>query len=422
MENKRLLVISDDQDLSTAYQAILAPVQVTPPQNTSASVFETEFIDHGKQGLLLVKESLASNSPFAAVFIKTDKNSSWNEIKTATEIRKIDPDIEIVLIIPDPKITRDKIILAVGSSDKLLFSRRPYDPDEFLQIAAYLTSKWTHTAKATILNNNQTRFNELTTANREFVWEIDVNGNFTYCSNSCKTVLGYTPEELLGENIFNKLVPVTEQEQQKKLFKDTIKKEKSHLNVQRKALNQAGELIYINTSCIPLVENGKVTACRGLDRDITQTKNLELQLELKTMEFAEVNNALKVLLEQSTEAISEHERKIYDNLQRLVFPYFDKLATKNINQEVELYINVIRANLEKITSTFNLKVSSRLSGLTPREIQVAELIKQGKSTKEMSTLLGLSSRTIEFYRDKLRVKLGIKKKKVNLRSHLASIS
>ncbi|HIJ78663.1 MAG: PAS domain S-box protein [Desulfobulbaceae bacterium] len=422
MENKRLLIISDDQDLSTAYRSILAPKANPSAHATSPFGLEPQFTDQGEPGLLLLKKSMDTELPFAAVFIIINNNSSWDGLRTATEIRKTDPNIEIALICPDQQFTTEQIVKAVAPPERLLFLRNPAAPDEFLQLAHCLTSKWSLTAKTTILDNSQTRFHELTTANRQLIWEINTDGNFTYCSPSCEAVYGYKPEELLGENIFNRLVPPDEINAQQKLFTETISRKKSLHNVHRKIISRSGKIIYVDTTCIPLLKNGKVIACRGLDRDVTEMKNLELQLELKTMELTEVNNALKILLKQSTEAIAEHERKIYDNLQRLVFPYFDKLATKEINQETELYINVIRTNLEKITSTFNLKVSSKLSGLTPRELQVAELIKQGKSTKEMSTLLGLSSRTIEFYRDKLRVKLNIKMKKVNLRSHLASIS
>ncbi|MGV1099747.1 PAS domain-containing protein [Thiovibrio sp. JS02] len=166
---------------------------------------------------------------------------------------------------------------------------------------------------------------------------------------------------------------------------------------------------------------GRITKISLLCRDITSQKELALRLEHKTRELTEVNNALKVLLQQSTEAIAAHERTIHENLHRLVFPYLEKIRAKINDTEMDLYLNVVQANLEKINSTFTASISSRLSGLTPRELQVAEFIKQGKTTKEMATLLEISARTVEFYRDKLRIKLGIKNRKMNLRSHLSSL-
>jgi DNA-binding CsgD family transcriptional regulator len=157
-------------------------------------------------------------------------------------------------------------------------------------------------------------------------------------------------------------------------------------------------------------------------RDISEMLLLELRLEHKAMELTEVNNALSLLLHQSAEASAEHERRIHDNLQRLVLPYLEKIQERCKDEELALYLRVAAANLEKITSTFSLTLSARLKGLTPRELEVAELIKQGRATKQIAAILDLSSRTVEFYRDQLRVKLGIKSKKTNLRSYLSSLA
>jgi len=59
--------------------------------------------------------------------------------------------------------------------------------------------------------------------------------------------------------------------------------------------------------------------------------------------------------------------------------------------------------------------------LTPREIQLAYLIKEGKTTKEISELLNLSVRTIDSHRDRIRKKLGLSNRKINLKSYLLSL-
>jgi DNA-binding NarL/FixJ family response regulator len=85
------------------------------------------------------------------------------------------------------------------------------------------------------------------------------------------------------------------------------------------------------------------------------------------------------------------------------------------------YLRILEANLNNIVSPFVHKLFSKYSALTPKEIQVAQLIREGKNTREMAELLSSSKRTIESHRQSIRNKLGIKDTKANLRSYLFSM-
>jgi DNA-binding CsgD family transcriptional regulator len=74
-----------------------------------------------------------------------------------------------------------------------------------------------------------------------------------------------------------------------------------------------------------------------------------------------------------------------------------------------------------ISSSFLQKLKIIHYKLTGREIEIAALVKEGKSTKEIAERVNISAKTVEFHRNRLREKLGLKKKKVNLRSHLLTI-
>jgi PAS domain S-box-containing protein len=266
------------------------------------------------------------------------------------------------------------------------------------------------------------RFHELAAQSLEWVWETDARGNFTYCSPSCSALYGYEPVELLGRNLIETFIPPEDREAQRKIMEEIRLSKKPRNGLRRRARRKDGVVIPIETHCLPVLAGKTVRGFRGISRDISEMLLLELRLEHKARELTEVNNALSLLLHQSAKASAEHERRIHDNLQRLVLPYLEKIEDRCKDQELALYLRVAAANLEKITSTFSLTLSSRLGGLTPRELEVAELIKQGRATKQIATILDLSSRTVEFYRDKLRVKLGIKSKKTNLRSYLSSLA
>jgi DNA-binding CsgD family transcriptional regulator len=85
-------------------------------------------------------------------------------------------------------------------------------------------------------------------------------------------------------------------------------------------------------------------------------------------------------------------------------------------------MEVLESKLNETLSPLIRRLSSKYLGLSPAEIRVADLIRQGRSSKEIAELLGLSSRTIEAHREKIREKIGIKNKKINLRSRLMSMA
>ncbi len=83
-------------------------------------------------------------------------------------------------------------------------------------------------------------------------------------------------------------------------------------------------------------------------------------------------------------------------------------------------MDIIESNLDEVVSSFALKFSKTDLNLTPTEIQVANLIKQGKRSKEIADLLNSSPKAIAFHRGSIRRKLGLQNKKTNLRSYLFS--
>jgi len=75
-----------------------------------------------------------------------------------------------------------------------------------------------------------------------------------------------------------------------------------------------------------------------------------------------------------------------------------------------------------ITSPFLHSLSARYINLTPREIQVANLIKEGKTTKEIADIMGVCLGAISLHRDHIRKKMGLNNKKINLNTYLSSLS
>ncbi len=147
----------------------------------------------------------------------------------------------------------------------------------------------------------------------------------------------------------------------------------------------------------------------------------EKQLELKTSNLKELNTALRVLLNRRGEDLEGIEEKILLNVNELVKPYIEKIKKLNLDSRQLGFLNILESNLNDILSPFLQKLSAKFLNLTPAEIKVANLIKRGKRTKEIAELMSLSKRTIDFYRDNIRKKLGLNKGKTNLRTYLQTV-
>ncbi len=145
------------------------------------------------------------------------------------------------------------------------------------------------------------------------------------------------------------------------------------------------------------------------------------ELEIKTGTLEEINTALNVLLKKRQEDKIALEEKVVGNVKELVTPYLERMKENDLDDKQQTFLNILESNLNEIISPFSRKLSSKYLNLTPAEIQVADLVRQGKRTKEIATLFNLSYKTVESHRDNIRKKIGIKNKKANLRSYLLSL-
>ncbi|MEQ8181044.1 MAG: PAS domain S-box protein [Smithellaceae bacterium] len=180
----------------------------------------------------------------------------------------------------------------------------------------------------------------------------------------------------------------------------------------------------------PLYDSrGNVVGAIESIRDITDVKraekalkNRERDLNVKSRNLEELNAALKVLLKQRQQDKEELEEKILANIKQLALPYIERLKKSRLKDKEADYVGILESNLKNIISPFTSKLSSQYLNLTPREIQTANLIKEGKTTKEIAELLNVSPGTVEFHRENIRIKLDLKNKKSNLRTYLMKLS
>jgi len=170
-----------------------------------------------------------------------------------------------------------------------------------------------------------------------------------------------------------------------------------------------------------LDKDGKNYGRIWIFRDITERKRAEEELRARTKDLEEANTALKVLLNQLEKGRNDLEERILSNIRELVLPYVNNLRHGKLSVHQVSLVDTIESNLDRISSSFLQNLKLNFYNLTPREIEIANLVKEGRSIKEIAELLGVTEKTVEFHRSSLRNKLGLKNKKANLRSHLLNI-
>jgi len=189
--------------------------------------------------------------------------------------------------------------------------------------------------------------------------------------------------------------------------------QKSHDDLERCVEERTAELAQANEKC-----QAEIVERERAEQALQERRK---ELEIKTNNLEDVNTALRVLLKRRDEDKKELEANVLFNVKELIAPYLEKMKTSGLNEIQRTYVSVLELNLNDIISPFLQRLSSWYLGLTPTEIKVANLVKHGKTTKEIAEFLNLSSQTIDFHRKNIRRKIGIKNKKANLRTHLLSI-
>ncbi len=148
---------------------------------------------------------------------------------------------------------------------------------------------------------------------------------------------------------------------------------------------------------------------------------LEKKVKEHTLGLDEANVALKVLLKKREDDRIDFGEQMVVNIRETIFPYIERMKKTSSEKDQEALIEVIERNLQDIASPFMRDLSKTLHKLTPSEIQIINLIRHNKKTKEIAEFLNVSTRTVETHRDNIRKKLGIKRQKTNLKSYLLSI-
>ena len=258
---------------------------------------------------------------------------------------------------------------------------------------------------------------------------VDEDGHFIKVNNRLCEILGYNNEELGGMTVSDIAHP-EDVKLGPDFFRRSISGEMENTIYEKRYIHKRGHLVWGQVSS-SIVRDSKGDPLYFVShvQDISQQKHTqealtkrEKELERKNIRLGDLNAALKVLLEKRDEDRKELEEKMLINVKHLIMPYVAKLKQTSLNNRQGTFVDIIESNLDDIVSSFAQNLSFKYLDLTPKELQVANLVKQGMSTKEIASFFYSSPETISRHRKNIRKKLKLTDKKSNLRTHLLSFN
>lgn len=167
---------------------------------------------------------------------------------------------------------------------------------------------------------------------------------------------------------------------------------------------------------------GQIIGALIIGRDITNFKRSQSVLAKQEAELAANKAAIGAILTHTRQSEDTIRENMQNTLESIVLPLLDQaIQSLSGNETAYATIQLAKEYLQQAASPFAKKLSRSVLRLSPREMQVASLIKQGLSTKEIASRLHLADGTVEIYRVRLRDKLQIKNKNTNLRTYLLSL-
>ncbi len=166
----------------------------------------------------------------------------------------------------------------------------------------------------------------------------------------------------------------------------------------------------------------EVSARRFHERDLSQQKNSLLsQVQQQKEELLETNAALRIILRQRDMEKNDLADDLTSRFLKEILPYLEKLRRSRLQEFQQQYLDIVMMNLENIFTPSAQSRTYRCKPFTSMEAKIVNLIKQGKKTKDIASILQVSAGTIRTHRENIRKKLQITNTQKNLYKTVISI-
>ncbi|BCO07978.1 hypothetical protein GF1_03540 [Desulfolithobacter dissulfuricans] len=253
------------------------------------------------------------------------------------------------------------------------------------------------------------------------VWIRDRDYRYLMANSSFSSLFGLKPEQIIGRKA-EALHPESSFTQVDSTDRKALEQGiAARLEQPVTDINNTHHLFEIRK--IPVHDDqGRIIGVAGIARDITDRKEMDQRYEQQEKQLQENEALLREILQAQEEDREILEQQLIEGLQHGVLPYLIKLQQTNLEPMARLFVETAMSNVKQILSSHGAELSTGLLRLTPMELKIAELVREGMQTKEIAARLGLSPATVNTHRRNIRKRLGLNKKSTNLHSFLNSIS
>ncbi|OGS27581.1 MAG: hypothetical protein A2297_03615 [Elusimicrobia bacterium RIFOXYB2_FULL_48_7] len=261
-----------------------------------------------------------------------------------------------------------------------------------------------------LLKESEARYRTLFDQAVDGVIIMPLDGSTIIVNGSFAKMHGYaSPEEMASMRLQDLDTPETA-----KLAPERLKKirEGKLTSFEVEHYRKDGSIFPVSVSC-NVVKYGDKSYYLGFHRDITEREKNRGLLEKQKKELESKNIALRELIAQVEIEKRQIKENLVSNIERTVLPLAAKVAAKAGNREKK-YMEILEENLKKIAEPFTSAAKVSSGALSPRELEISNMIRNGHKSKKIARILGISPDTVHTIRRSIRRKLGITGKPRNL--------
>lgn len=243
-----------------------------------------------------------------------------------------------------------------------------------------------------------------------------------FANNATESVFGWKPEELVGKTTRMLFRSEKDFKEMGRMAYSALEKAKVFDEAEYGYKHKDGREIVCRVKAARIGDSLLNQSLIVTYENITEQMKVMEDLQLKTKNLEDTNTALSVVLKRREADKSAIEESVVNNIRELIIPCLQQVKKSRMENAALKHLSLAESYLMDIVSPFLRKLSTKHLHLTHKELQVANLLKEGKSSKEIADFLNITVRGVEFHRYKIRSKLGIRNTKGNLRSYLLEVS